>query len=71
MVSRSQSLAKSSFVLIVGTLAWVGADAGGAELPEGLGELVAQPLIVSPRQRGTADWGRLSTAARRLSQTSA
>ena len=39
-------LAKGSFLLIVGTLAGVGSDAGGAELSEGLGELVAQPLIV-------------------------
>src|SRR5271154_4096569 len=46
MVSRSQLLAKGGFLLIVGTLARVGADAGGAELSEGLGELVAQPLIV-------------------------
>ena len=49
MVSRSQLLAKGSFFLIVGTLARVGADAGGAELSEGLGEPVAQPLIVLGR----------------------
>jgi len=46
VVSRGRLLSKGGFPLIAGMLAGVGADAGGVELPEGLGELVAQPLIV-------------------------
>jgi hypothetical protein len=37
---------RAAFPLIAGTLAGAGADAGGTELPEGLGELAVQPLIV-------------------------
>ena len=32
--------------MMVGGWPGIGADAGGAELSEGLGELVAQPLVV-------------------------
>jgi len=46
VVSRGRLLSKGGFLLIVGTLAGDRADAGGAELSEGLGELVAQPLVV-------------------------
>jgi len=46
VASRGRLLSKDSFPLIVGRLVRIGADADGAELAEGLGELAAQPLIV-------------------------
>jgi hypothetical protein len=46
VVSRGRLLPEGSFPLIAGRGSGIGADAGGAVLSEGLGELAAQPLIV-------------------------
>ena len=46
VVSEGRLLSEGGFPLIVGTLARIEADAGSAELSEGLGELVAQLLVV-------------------------